>query len=226
MKRILTTLAQKWPEYLLEILVITTGIFGAFMLNNWNEERKTQYKERELLEETYANIKSDTILLNKEYNDLKKVLEYGLFIEKKFEKDGSYEEKLDTAFALISEGYVIEVNYSTYERFKIVGLEIIKNDSIRLQLIDYYEQSKHLKYIEDYFENSRIFRQQIYPKYFKSYRHSTFAIPNNYERLKNNSEFNIALDYSINDAGFFMHLSLEKKKKAIELLKMIKEEIQ
>ena len=146
-------------------------------------------------------------------------------IKKKFENNSPYEKKLDTAFAVISEGYVTEVNYSTYERFKVVGLEIIQNDSIRLRLIDYYEESKHLKYIEDYFENSKIFRQQIYPKYFKSYRHSTYAIPKNYEGLKTNSEFNIALDYSLNDAEFFMHLSMEKKRRAVELLTLIKEEI-
>ncbi len=49
MKRILTTLSEKWPEYLIEAVVIVASILGAYALDNWNENRKQSNEEQLIL---------------------------------------------------------------------------------------------------------------------------------------------------------------------------------
>lgn len=63
MKRILSTLSHKWHEYLLEILVITIGILGAFALSNWNESRLEKIEEKKIL----LSVKNDLINAKQEF---------------------------------------------------------------------------------------------------------------------------------------------------------------
>ncbi len=59
MKKLLDTLSEKWPEYLLEILVLIIGIFGAFELDSWNEARKERRLETKYLKSINADLQSD-----------------------------------------------------------------------------------------------------------------------------------------------------------------------
>ncbi len=59
MKRFLTTLKDKWPEYLLEIIVLIVGIYGAFALDNWNERLNNNEQENIYLIDLKSDIQSD-----------------------------------------------------------------------------------------------------------------------------------------------------------------------
>jgi hypothetical protein len=71
MKRIFTTLSQKWPEYLLEILVITIGVLGAFGLNNWNDYRKNISLESEYYCRLYEDVLQDEYRLEQHQSETK-----------------------------------------------------------------------------------------------------------------------------------------------------------
>ena len=206
-----------------EIVLVVIGILIALQINNWNEQRKESALEKKLLNELYISIANDTINLNNEKNNLQKVLDHATYIKQKFNDNTPYEKKLDTSFAFVSNVFINEADYIVYNRILDVGIDIIKNDSLKNFLMTYYNHSKYYKNIEQYYENSKYFRQHIYPSYFKSFKHSREAIPIDYENLKTASEFNIALDYCINDAQFFKNMSIHRKEDALDILKILKQ---
>lgn len=66
MKQILTHFRSEWYKYILELIVITAGVLGAFALNNWNEYRLEKKQEQIILvglktefTQNMAELKSD-----------------------------------------------------------------------------------------------------------------------------------------------------------------------
>jgi len=70
MRKILDHLKKKWIGYGFETLVVIAGIYGAFSLNNWNEDRKNQILEINIYEELYGSLRTDSIQLVKIIDDL------------------------------------------------------------------------------------------------------------------------------------------------------------
>ncbi|SFO03795.1 hypothetical protein SAMN04488519_103187 [Algoriphagus ornithinivorans] len=71
MKRILSALKEKWPEYILEILVITIGILGAYALNSWNDQNKAKALEKEYVIRLIEDLAKDTSNFNIELKNTK-----------------------------------------------------------------------------------------------------------------------------------------------------------
>jgi hypothetical protein len=62
------------PEYLLEILVLIIGIYGAFALDSWNESRKEDAQEIAYLTDLKRDIQYDVETLNQFIKSNQRVL--------------------------------------------------------------------------------------------------------------------------------------------------------
>lgn len=138
MKRIFTTLKEKWPEYLLEILVITMGILGAFLLNSWNEARKTDNATKEALASVLDDLRQDSIQFKSHVeNSTRRALVLHRTIDNLL-NDGS-NDSLEYYFQR-SKGYLVAVVHnSAFQALNEQGLiPNVSDESLRLALMRYF----------------------------------------------------------------------------------------
>ena len=140
MKRFLNVLKKKWPGYLLEILVLIIGIYGAFALDNWNEELKERQLEKKYLKllasDMHKNLQALTEIQAVRFN--MNALADGLL---KMEQVQPIPEKViqfqkDLLFTTFWEEFVPNTN--TLDELTNSGnLAIIENDSIKNSLLNF-----------------------------------------------------------------------------------------
>lgn len=150
MKRILTTLSQKWPEYFLEILVIIVGIIGAFMLNSWNEERKQKQFEQQVLKQILTNLETDRATLFRIGNTCERAM-YASDKILEFEVGNEHSDSLKFWLGDIIQFDRFRPLTNSYELLKSSGLENLTNKNLAFLLGRYYDDDVHqaVESIED-----------------------------------------------------------------------------
>lgn len=162
MKRILFTLKQKWPEYLLEILVITLGILGAYVLEDWSANRKLKQTEIKILKEIKSNLELDLIDLNANrgghFDNLK-----GLDSLKKAQEYQLSKEQVGKIIFNGFRDYVYTPQQSAIKTLTSKGVDLIADDSLRidiLRLYDFYNTS--LVKVEEQYQPSQFTNDFVY----------------------------------------------------------------
>lgn len=154
---------KNWGKYGFEFLSIFIAVISAFALNNWNENRKDANSENKILTEIANGLEKDLgdIQLNKQGH------EWGIAACKYFrEAFAGQNVQHDSAlihFFNLTRDFVSIQNVAGYETLKSKGLELVKNDSLRFDIISLYEYDYNTlrKLEEEYFE------MQFQKNYFK-----------------------------------------------------------
>jgi hypothetical protein len=188
-----TSSTGKYLAYAMgEIALVIIGILIALQINNWNEERKLQQKEKELLISLKSDMEGTLEKLEgiNHYNDLtlknyKEIVEFLL-------SDREYYPRLDTLFGRLDNWFSPFFSYNAYETVKSVGIEIITNDQIREGIIYTYE-FRFPTLIEDWDKSEWSFNQVKTPLITRHlitrYWEGNIARPHNVKAMKNDPEF-------------------------------------
>ncbi len=138
MKTILEILQRKWAEYLLEILVIVIGVLGAFILNNWNDQRKLKKEEKVTLSNFKESLKND--LQNLEFRiDLNNRVDSSIdILLDHLEEDIDYNDSLKYHFGNTTFTANLQIDLSVFETLKSNNLNIISNYKLRENIIRFY----------------------------------------------------------------------------------------
>jgi hypothetical protein len=138
MKKFLSAFKNKWPEYILEIIVITFGILGAFALNSWNEKSKIEEDELQILQEIQSNLSLDSIDINENYFAHNMAIQLLDSLEEANENNLS---DIEVALFLHRSlrDYVYIPQLSAFETLKAKGVDLITNDSLRISILRLYD---------------------------------------------------------------------------------------
>jgi len=187
---------NKFNKYLIyavgEIILVVIGILIALQINNWNEKHKEGSEELKILSEIQSNLKQSfketKSVLHQNETDLKRYIYLLNHVEQKL----PYSVVLDTAFCRITSWASPYLTYTAYESLKSRGSKLLRNDTLRMQIINMFE-NEMTYLIKDWdkseWRDSEAIVRPYYAKHFAENLDEVTAKPNNYNALIKDPEF-------------------------------------
>jgi hypothetical protein len=212
---------------LLEIFLVVMGILIAIQLNNWNESRKFKIEQKKFLVGLIDEFNSDLSRINdkiENFSEINEVIKSGKNIISQnllSEKDKNTFNKTIARFPILT-----PLNKDVERNNFLISNGIIKSDSLKMMVLEYYELTNYHKEVQTKFGETlqRLYTDQISP--LVRFNNSSNDIADfSPKKLQSSNTFNNALDLSIgyrNQAILFLKT---QRQMANELLSFIDKEI-
>jgi len=123
-----------------EIVLVVVGILIALQINNWNEGRKENNIENKILIEISNGLRQDLLDIRSNMSKHRAGLKACEYYHDIFTHKQVHADSINYYYTYLTRGYISIQNKSGYESLKSRGLELIKDDSLRNDIIKLYEQ--------------------------------------------------------------------------------------
>ena len=183
----------KYLKYAIgEIILVVIGILIALSLNNWNDERKSLQRQKDLLTQMKNNLEDNIVQfkrVEKSYENKRESIKIVLTHMQNKEK---LQDSISYYFWSPFRSGPPNLTMSAYETFKSNGLNIIKSDTLREKIINHYEviYGGYTKTIEQGLNTWEAVMIAPYYSQNFSITNDKFVTPNNYEFLFSDQQFN------------------------------------
>lgn len=148
----------KIKKFGLEFITIFIGVFAAFALNNWNDNRKNNHTELKILSEIENGLKQDIKDIDINIDGHKQGLLAVKFFNKLVLDKPTNNDSLTYYYFILLRDFISVQNISGYETLKSKGLEIIENDSLRTEILSLYENDYNsLRKLEENYAELQFF---------------------------------------------------------------------
>ena len=132
----------KYLKYAIgEIVLVVIGILIALSINNWNEQRKSIQKGRDILVDIKENVEFNTIQFQKDIEIIGEVIKSIDIILENITVTKIYNDSLDKHFRRVTYWETSRWKSSGYKSIISHGVEIIESKKLRESIIDLYEIS-------------------------------------------------------------------------------------
>ena len=187
-----------WQYALGELVLIFTGITLSLWFNDWSEDKKQRSVEIKTLREIKTEILLDTIDINDNIRSYRAMVEGDSLIHQWLMHALPDTVITSRRIANLDAHYTITFHSSAYETLKSRGVETIRNDSLRLAIVQLYDFDYKLVEQSENQGMMRENRERVFPHFIRNF-HITTRLVNgvpqdvfatkNYGALRKDTDF-------------------------------------
>lgn len=207
-----------------EVFLVMVGILLALQVNNWNEDRKIEFQENEVLREIYEGLESDLKDVRENYLYQSAALKSQGLISQWRDSESSISDSLNWHFANSVNRSQFLPNTSGFGSLKLMGNFILRNNELKKKIVHLYEydyslykkrEETYLKFIEIviYEFNMKHFLNSDMSNDDKSL-YSSFQFPVDMSELRSSTEH-----------GYLISSLEQSNMSLIDLIKLIENKI-